>query len=148
MNTTEENKKVLNEIHKGLVMGMESLSVIEPKISSDEFRRLINSQYNEYADILLNVNSNLEEYNVKGEDTSPMQKVMGWSSIQMSTLMDDSDSKISDMLIRMVLFFFCIIRIICVLIFMTFIFKNQYAVVITGFLSNFLFNFANSFSLK
>ena len=100
MNTTEENKKVLNEIHKGLVMGMESLSVIEPKISSDEFRRLINSQYNEYADILLNVNSNLEEYNVKGEDTSPMQKVMGWSSIQMSTLMDDSDSKISDMLIR------------------------------------------------
>ena len=29
-----------------------------------------------------------------------MQKVMGWSSIQMSTLMDDSDSKISDMLIR------------------------------------------------
>lgn len=100
MNTTEENKKVLNEIHKGLIMGMESLSVIEPKISSDEFRRLINSQYNEYADILLNVNSNLEEYNVKGEDTSPMQKVMGWSSIQMSTLMDDSDSKISDMLIR------------------------------------------------
>ena len=100
MNTTEENKKVLNEIHKGLVMGMESLSVIEPKISSDEFRRLINSQYNEYADILLNVNSNLKEYNVKGEDTSPMQKVMGWSSIQMNTLMDDSDSKISDMLIR------------------------------------------------
>ena len=100
MNTTEENKKVLNEIHKGLIMGMESLSVIEPKISSDEFRRLINSQYNEYADILLNVNSNLQEYNVKGEDTSPMQKVMGWSSIQMSTLMDDSDSKISDMLIR------------------------------------------------
>ena len=48
--------------------------------------------------------------------------------------------KISDMLIRMVLFFFCIIRIICVLIFMTFIFKNQYAVVITGFISNFLFN--------
>ena len=31
--------------------------------------------------------------------------------------------KISDMLIRMVLFFFCIIRIICVLIFMTFIFN-------------------------
>ncbi len=100
MNTTEENKKVLNEIHKGLIMGMESLSVIEPKISSDEFRRLINSQYNEYQNILLNVNSNLEQYNIKGEDTSPMQKVMGWSSIQMSTLMDDSDSKISDMLIR------------------------------------------------
>ena len=31
--------------------------------------------------------------------------------------------KISDMLIRMVLFFFCIIRIICVLIFMTFILR-------------------------
>ncbi|MDO5151540.1 MAG: hypothetical protein Q4D76_19485, partial [Oscillospiraceae bacterium] len=48
--------------------------------------------------------------------------------------------KISDILIRLVLFFFCLIRIICVLIFMTFILKNQYAVVITGFLSNFLFN--------
>ena len=100
MNTTEENKKVLNEIHKGLVMGMESLSVIEPKVNSDEFRHLINSQYNEYSDILINVNSELDKYNISGQDTSPMQKVMGWSSIQMNTLMDDSDSKISDMLIR------------------------------------------------
>lgn len=100
MNNNEENKKVLNEIHKGLVMGMESLSVIEPKVNSDEFRRLINSQYNEYSDILINVNSELSKYNTSGKDTSPMQKVMGWSSIQMSTMMDDSDSKISDMLIR------------------------------------------------
>ena len=100
MNNSEENKKVLNEIHKGLVMGMESLSVIEPKVNSDEFRRLINSQYNEYSDILINVNSELSKYNTSGKDTSTMQKVMGWSSIQMSTMMDDSDSKISDMLIR------------------------------------------------
>lgn len=96
----EEDKKVLNAIHKGLVMGMESLSVIEPKISNTDFRDLINSQYNEYSDILINVNSELSKLGTSGDDTTTMQKVMGWSSIQMSTLMDDSDSKISDMLIR------------------------------------------------
>lgn len=100
MDSPEENIKVLNEIHKGLVMGMESLSVIEPKVTDDSFRDLINSQYNEYTDILLNVNSELSHYNASGDDTTPMQKVMGWSTIQMSTLMNSSDSKISDMLIR------------------------------------------------
>ena len=100
MDSPEENIKVLNEIHKGLVMGMESLSVIEPKVTDDSFRNLINSQYNEYTDILINVNSELSKYNTSGDDTSTMQKVMGWSTIQMNTLMDDSDSKISDMLIR------------------------------------------------
>lgn len=100
MDSPEENIKVLNEIHKGLVMGMESLSVIEPKVTDDSFRDLINSQYNEYTDILLNVNSELSHYNTSGDDTTAMQKVMGWSTIQMSTLMNSSDSKISDMLIR------------------------------------------------
>lgn len=100
MDVPEENIKVLNEIHKGLVMGMESLSVIEPKVTDDSFRNLINSQYNEYTDILVNVNSELSRYNTSGDDTTTMQKVMGWSTIQMNTLMDNSDSKISDMLIR------------------------------------------------
>lgn len=46
------NLKVLNEIHKGLIMGMESISVIKSKVEEPEFRTLLNNQYSEYSNIL------------------------------------------------------------------------------------------------
>lgn len=94
------NLKVLNEIHKGLIMGMESISVIKSKVEEPEFRTLLNNQYSEYSDILEKVNNKFEKYNEKADDTTPIEKIMGWTSIQFDTLTDHSASKISDMLIR------------------------------------------------
>lgn len=94
------NLKVLNEIHKGLIMGMESISVIKSKVEEPEFRTLLNNQYSEYSNILEKVNNKFEKYNEKADDTTPIEKIMGWTSIQFDTLTDHSASKISDMLIR------------------------------------------------
>lgn len=94
------NLKILNEIHKGLVMGMESISVIKPKAEDENFRTLLDTQYSEYSNILGKVNNKFKKYNQKADDTSPMQKVMGWTSIQFDTLADHTPSKLSDMLIR------------------------------------------------
>lgn len=96
-----ENLNVLNEVHKGLVMGMESISVLRPKVGDDNFRQVLDDQYKQYGKILDRVN---DEYSNQGghkpDDTSPAQKMMGWTSIQMSTMMDKSNSKISEMLIQ------------------------------------------------
>ena len=48
----KENLELLNKIHKGLVMGMESISVITPKVGDRNFRDDLNYQYNEYGKVL------------------------------------------------------------------------------------------------
>ena len=92
--------EILNEIHKGLVMGMESLSVITSKVGDQNFKDDLNYQYERYENILNRVNEKYQELGSQADDTSTMQKVMGWTQIQFNTISDKSNSHISEMLIQ------------------------------------------------
>lgn len=95
-----KNAKILDEVHKGLVMGMESISVIQSKVGDRNFRDDLNMQYNEYGKVLDKINNRLSVADVTPTDTNVGEKVMGWATLQMNTLMDKSNSQISQMLIR------------------------------------------------
>ena len=92
------NLEALNEIHKGLVMGMESLSVISEKVGDQNFKDNLDYQYKQYGQILDRVNNLYTSYGHKADDTGVMEKVMGWSAIQMQTIGDKSNSKISEII--------------------------------------------------
>ena len=96
----KENLTLLNKIHKGLVMGMESISVITPKVGDRNFRDDLNYQYNEYGKVLDKIDRKFETVGVEPQDTTPGEKVMGWTTLQMNTIADKSNNKISEMLIR------------------------------------------------
>ena len=96
----EKNAHILNEVHKGLVMGMESISVIQSKIGDRNFRDDLNMQYNEYGKVLDKINNRLTVSDIQIADTNPAEKMMGWASLQMNTMMDKSNSQISQLLIR------------------------------------------------
>lgn len=96
----KENLELLNKIHKGLVMGMESISVITPKVGDRNFRDDLNYQYNEYGKVLDKIDAKFEEAGIKPEDTNPGEKMMGWTSIQMNTMADKSNNRISELLIK------------------------------------------------
>ena len=95
----DDNVIVLNEIHKGLIMGMESISVVSSKVGDDSFKQVLDEYYNKYDDLLKRVNSSLKSSGEMGDDTNPVEKVMGWTNIQMSTITDKSNSHIAEMLI-------------------------------------------------
>lgn len=95
-----KNAKILNEVHKGLVMGMESISVIQSKVGDRNFRDDLNMQYNEYGKVLDKINNRLTVSDVEIADTNVGEKVMGWASLQMNTIMDKSNSQISQLLIK------------------------------------------------
>ena len=95
-----KNAKILDEVHKGLVMGMESISVIQSKVGDRNFRDDLNMQYNEYGKVLDKINNRLSVSDVTPTDTNVGEKVMGWATLQLNTLMDKSNSQISQMLIR------------------------------------------------
>ena len=95
-----KNAKILDEVHKGLVMGMESISVIQSKVGDRNFRDDLNMQYDEYGQVLDKINKQLENSQITPTDTNIGEKAMGWTSIQMNTIMDKSNSQISSLLIR------------------------------------------------
>lgn len=96
----EKNAHILNEVHKGLVMGMESISVIQSKVGDRNFRDDLNMQYNEYGKVLDKINNRLTVSDIQIADTNPAEKMMGWASLQMNTMMNKSNSQISQLLIR------------------------------------------------
>lgn len=91
---------ILNEINKGIKMGMDSISTIAEKVTDDQLKDDLQSEYNQYNEILNDVNAELGKYEEFPKELNPAQKMMGWFDIQMSTLTDDSDSKIAEMLIK------------------------------------------------
>ena len=91
---------ILNEINKGIKMGMDSISSIAEKVTDDQLKDDLQYEYNQYNSILNDVNAELGKYEEFPKELNPAQKMMGWFDIQMSTLTDDSDSKIAEMLIK------------------------------------------------
>ena len=91
---------ILNEINKGIKMGMDSISSIAEKVTDDQLKDDLQYEYNQYNAILNDVNAELGKYEEFPKELNPAQKMMGWFDIQMSTLTDNSDSKIAEILIK------------------------------------------------
>ena len=94
------NLYVLNEIHKGAKMGMDSISTVSEKVSEPNFKDNLSFQYTQYGDILDSINEIYKKYGNIPKDDNPMASVMSWTGIQMNTLTDKSNSHIADMLIQ------------------------------------------------
>lgn len=91
---------ILNEVNKGIKMGMDSISTISEKVEDNNFKDDLLFQYDKYNEILNRVNSELKNYDDFPKELPPMQKTMGYIEIQMSTLNDTSNSHIAEMLIK------------------------------------------------
>ena len=91
---------ILNEINKGIKRGMDSISSIAEKVTDDQLKDDLQSEYNQYNEILNDVNAELGKYEEFPKELNPAQKMMGWFDIQISTMTDNSDSKIAEMLIK------------------------------------------------
>lgn len=94
------NLYVLNEIHKGAKMGMDSISSVSEKVSEPNFKDNLSFQYTQYGDILDSINEIYKKYGDIPKDDNPMTEVMAWTGIQMNTITDKSNSHIADMLIQ------------------------------------------------
>lgn len=95
-----ENLKVLKELHTGAQMGIKAISYVSEKTEDADFKRELSTQYNQYEDIL---NKVTDLYNTYGEvpSTSNVKNdIMTWMGVQMNTMNDKSNSKLSEMLIQ------------------------------------------------
>lgn len=91
---------ILNEIHKGVTMGMASLELVGDKAQDQELKDDLSFQYNEYQNTLNVINNKFQEQGEIPDDTPINTKLMGWTGIQFNTLNDTSNSKLSEILIQ------------------------------------------------
>lgn len=91
---------ILNEINKGIKMGMDSISNVSEKVQDDDFKKDLKYQYDKYNDILNKVNTQLTNYDDFPKELNPMQKAMGWMSVEFNTIDDKSTSKIAEMMLQ------------------------------------------------
>lgn len=91
---------ILNEIHKGVTMGMASLEELSKKCTDENLQDDLSFQYNRYKDTLNDVNTQFEQAGHIPDDTPMGQKIMGWTGIQFNTMNDTSTSNISEILIQ------------------------------------------------
>lgn len=91
---------ILNEIHKGITIGMASLEHLSEKTSDANFKDDLSFQYNTYLTTLDKVNTEFKNVGEIPDNTPLNQKIMGWSGIQLNTINDTSTTKLSEILIQ------------------------------------------------
>ena len=92
---------VLDELNKGACMGMDAIKFVLDKVEDKEFRDLLDRQYSGYRRISDKICELYPEYSDKEpHETNAMNKVMTWYGIEMKTMMDNSNSKIAELLMQ------------------------------------------------
>lgn len=91
---------ILKEINKDAKMGMDSITMVNEKVQDEKFKELLNKQHNEYQNIFDRTQELIVQENEDMKDVPSMQKAMAWTGIQMNTMNDKSNSKLSELLIQ------------------------------------------------
>lgn len=96
-----QNLNILDEVNKGATMGMDAISYVSEKAEDNDFKKVLDTEYNKYKDISNRVNNLYDNYSSKEpHETNAMNKMMTWYGIQMKTMVDDTTSKLSELLMQ------------------------------------------------
>lgn len=92
---------VLDELNKGACMGMDAIHFILDKVEDEQLKQVLNNQYKKYEDISNQICKLYPKYSDKEpHETNAVNKVLTWYGVEMKTLMDNSSSKIAELLLQ------------------------------------------------
>lgn len=94
-----QNKVILDEIAKGLEMGIQAIDAILPSIENETMRATVEKQKNDYQQVFEQA-QNLACGLNDNPNGNVLETVFLKSMIKMKTLLDDSDNHIAEMLIQ------------------------------------------------
>lgn len=92
--------EVLDELNKGIKMGMDSISNVLKSVKDDNFKQVLLSQYNKYNGLLNKVDEQLQKYGTLPKDLPTMQKAMEFIEVKLNTTSDNSTSHIAEMMLQ------------------------------------------------
>ena len=98
----DQNVKVLDEVNKGTTMGMDAIKYVSGKVGDPTFQKVLDVEYGKYQKIAQRVDEIYSQYTTEKEpqETNKMEKMMTWYGINMRTINDQRNSKISELLMQ------------------------------------------------
>ena len=97
----EDEINVLDELNKGACMGMDAIHYILDKVEDESLKKELDRQYREYKEISKEINNLYPKYSQEEpHKTNMMNKAMTWYGVEMKTLLDNSTSKIAELLLQ------------------------------------------------
>jgi len=97
----ETDINVLDELNKGCCMGYDALDIILKMDLEYDFKSLLDDQKDAYEELSNKIDEVYREYSSdKIHETNSMTKLMTWYGIKKDTILDNSTSKLADLLIN------------------------------------------------
>ena len=101
MNDNKDDVNVLDELNKGTCMGRDAIKMILDKVEDEELYKELEKEYNNYKELSDKIVELYPEYD-DGEphETNILNKAMTWYGIEMKTLLDDTSSKLAELIMQ------------------------------------------------
>ena len=97
----DNNVNVLDELNKGATMGMDAIKYVYDKVGDTVFKKVLDGEYRKYKEIADRIAVEYDKFSImEPHSTNVMTKAMSWYGIQMKTMTDQSNEKISELLIQ------------------------------------------------
>ena len=96
----KKSEEILAEIYRNCHLALESISDILPAIEDEELKAEILHQHEEYERISGKAACLAWDKGLEVKEPGAVKKAMMWSSIKMSTLMDNTRSHIAEMMVQ------------------------------------------------
>ena len=96
----KKSEEILAEIYRNCHLALESISDILPAIEDEELKAEILHQHEEYERISGKAACLARYKGLEVKEPGAVKKAMMWSSIKMSTLMDNTRSHIAEMMVQ------------------------------------------------
>ncbi len=99
--TEENDKNVLDELHKGCCMGIDAIKYVLDKVETKEFKEVLKIEQDKYEKIKEKIEEIYPDYSDKEpHETSIMNKAMTWYGIEMKTMKEKDSSKLAELLMQ------------------------------------------------
>ena len=97
----DNNIDVLDELNKGCSMGIEALDIVLKKVDNTEFHDFLVAFNDEYIELSDEIKNIYQDYSSEElHEINSMEKLMTWYGIEKDTILDNSISKLADLLIN------------------------------------------------
>lgn len=94
-----DNKELLISIYQNTSTAMQSINDLVKKTYDKRFKDLLNAQYSRYDKFQAKIEKLAHKEGVELKDNNWFEKAKLWSSVQMSTLTDDSTRHLAELML-------------------------------------------------
>lgn len=100
MDNSQNTVDFLSEIHRGAMMGIETISRLLTKVNDNKMYDELKYQMRSYEEIADEAYHELVKRNNEPKDISPLNKLSARMSVSINTLISNKPSHIADMMIK------------------------------------------------